>query len=134
MDARVDGEVTVEPSPRNTKVTFSLIGDNKVDSAFRLEEMVKTGGLLLQMNDGSMVADYRRSHFYYISDYVSPDVEVFDNRIPDTHMAITAISRDGTATLVAITLVITILVVLILIALVSVSFNSLTRGLIIDYT
>lgn len=149
LEVETENDVGLEISLRATKVTFTLTGPTKVDAAFKLEEMVKTGGLVMQLGDSSLAADYRHSHFYYISNYVPADVEVFHrNKIPETHMAVSAaiLKDNSTVTAITVVLVLSILAVLILIiviaiyrkkhgefprnSLVSMAFNSPLYGFI----
>jgi len=48
-----------------TILTFTLVGDNKIDVASNLEDMVKSGHLTLEMDGHDMPADVTSSKFYH---------------------------------------------------------------------
>ncbi|KZS10461.1 putative Protein ACP24A4 [Daphnia magna] len=59
-------EPTLKVKSRNdgTVLTFTLVGDNKIDVASHLEDMVKSGHLALEMDGHSMPAESTSSKFY----------------------------------------------------------------------
>jgi len=48
-----------------TILTFTLVGDNKIDVASHLEDMVNSGHLTLEMDGHNMPADVTSSKFYH---------------------------------------------------------------------
>ncbi|XP_045033793.1 LOW QUALITY PROTEIN: uncharacterized protein LOC116929499 [Daphnia magna] len=60
-------EPTLQVKSRHdgTVLTFTLVGDNKIDVASHLEDMVKSGHLALEMDGHSMPAESTSSKFYH---------------------------------------------------------------------
>ena len=62
----MEPELVVLAHPQDgTILSFTLVGDNKIDVASHLEDMVKAGHLSLEMDGHSMPADKTSSKFYH---------------------------------------------------------------------
>ncbi|KAK4325646.1 hypothetical protein Pmani_003739 [Petrolisthes manimaculis] len=61
----LENEVGVIDLPDLTQVKFTLLGKNKIDVAYQLEEKVKRGELALEVNEELVPADLRASWFHH---------------------------------------------------------------------
>ncbi|XP_069977259.1 uncharacterized protein [Penaeus vannamei] len=61
----LENEVGVVDLPDLTQVKFTLLGENKIDIAYQLEEKVKNGDLALQLDEKRLPADLRASWFHH---------------------------------------------------------------------
>nr|XP_053652019.1 LOW QUALITY PROTEIN: uncharacterized protein LOC128702033 [Cherax quadricarinatus] len=61
----LENEVGVVDLPDLTQVKFTLLGNNKIDVAYQLEEKVKKGELALQVDEERLPADLRASWFHH---------------------------------------------------------------------
>ncbi|KAK7082228.1 hypothetical protein SK128_021740, partial [Halocaridina rubra] len=61
----LENEVGVVDLPDLTQVKFTLLGENKIDVAYELEEKVKNGDLALELDDERLPADLRASWFHH---------------------------------------------------------------------
>ncbi|XP_066984826.1 uncharacterized protein [Macrobrachium rosenbergii] len=61
----LENEVGVVDLPDLTQVKFTLLGNNKIDVAYQLEEKVKNGQLALELDDARLPADLRASWFHH---------------------------------------------------------------------
>ncbi|XP_071535769.1 uncharacterized protein [Panulirus ornatus] len=61
----LENEVGVVDLPDLTQVKFTLLGNNKIDIAYQLEEKVKKGELALQLDEERLPADLRASWFHH---------------------------------------------------------------------
>ncbi|CAL4169856.1 unnamed protein product, partial [Meganyctiphanes norvegica] len=61
----LENEVGVVDLPDLTQVKFTLLGQNKIDVAYELEERVKNGELALELNKEVVPADLRASWFHH---------------------------------------------------------------------
>ncbi|XP_042879578.1 uncharacterized protein LOC122258000 [Penaeus japonicus] len=61
----LENEVGVVDLPDLTQVKFTLLGENKIDVAYQLEERVKNGDLALQLDEKRLPADLRASWFHH---------------------------------------------------------------------
>ncbi|KAG0715605.1 hypothetical protein GWK47_011538 [Chionoecetes opilio] len=61
----LENDVGVVDLPDLTQVKFTLLGKNKIDVAYQLEERVKKGELTLELNEERLPADLRSSWFHH---------------------------------------------------------------------
>ncbi|KAK8392409.1 hypothetical protein O3P69_014644 [Scylla paramamosain] len=61
----LENDVGVVDLPDLTQVKFTLLGKNKIDVAYQLEEKVKKGELALELNEERLPADLRSSWFHH---------------------------------------------------------------------
>lgn len=61
----LENDVGVVDLPDLTQVKFTLLGNNKIDVAYQLEEKVKKGELALELNEERLPADLRASWFHH---------------------------------------------------------------------
>ncbi|KAB7506063.1 Kunitz-type serine protease inhibitor bitisilin-3, partial [Armadillidium nasatum] len=61
----LEDDISIINLPEITQVKFTLLGSNKVDVAYQLEDQVRRGGLALRLKNEVIPADLRASWFHH---------------------------------------------------------------------
>ncbi|XP_067012696.2 thyroglobulin [Anabrus simplex] len=95
-----NGAIDVEIFPDSAYIRFSLVGSNKVDVAYHLEEMVKSHTLRLEVDDGTLAtADITSSRFSNrLVDDSSNEVQVSDRVVALEHREVVSQSTVSVVT------------------------------------
>ncbi|XP_067130970.1 uncharacterized protein [Centruroides vittatus] len=116
--------VDVYIRPNDAKVQFVLVGDNNVQVAFQLEEMVRQGMKISQPPDIDVPANFGQSTFYYIIDPIksSQKEDVLDNGITAHHVSYKK-SETETETLIIIAIISTVVFLIVLAILIAIALS-----------